>query len=90
MKSRRQFVKLTGTGLLAAGTASMGNLTQIAFARRMMLVNPFVVGMAGYTFLKFSVEQSIEMMKRIGIESTFCKRLSYAYEQYSGADHCSY
>ncbi len=72
MKSRRQFVKLTGTGILAAGTASMGNLSRLHLPAD-DVVNPFVVGMAGYTFLKFTVEQSIEMMKRIGVKQLSVK-----------------
>ena len=66
MKSRRQFFKLAGTGILAAGVSS-------AYASSSLSgfidnpANTFSVAMAGYTFREFSVEKTIEMMKRIGI-----------------------
>jgi inosose dehydratase len=66
MKSRRQFLKLAGTGVLAAGATSL-------YAYQPMPVkvekakNMFSIGMAGYTFREFTVEKMIEMMKRIGV-----------------------
>jgi sugar phosphate isomerase/epimerase len=72
MKSRRQFLKLAGTGVLAAGAASL-------HAYPVMPVsvdkgkNTFTVGMAGYTFLRFNVEKTIEMMKRIGVTNLSLK-----------------
>jgi inosose dehydratase len=66
MRSRRHFIKLAGTGILAAGTAKLQAYPNMPSSVN-EVVNPFKVGMAGYTFLKFSVEQTIEMMKRIGV-----------------------
>ncbi len=66
MRSRRQFIKLAGTGVLAAGAVKLQAYPNMPSAVN-EAVNPFTVGMAGYTFLKFSVEQTIEMMKRIGV-----------------------
>jgi inosose dehydratase len=72
MKSRRQFIKLSGAGMLAAGTTSLhawpGMLNTEEKAE-----NPFQVGMAGYTFLKFSVPQTITMMKRIVVTNISVK-----------------
>jgi inosose dehydratase len=66
MKSRRQFVKLAGTGILAAGASSVyGSST---------LVQPswhtddnFSLGMAGYTFRGLSIEKTIEIMNYVGV-----------------------
>jgi sugar phosphate isomerase/epimerase len=66
MNSRRQFLKLAGTGVLAAGASSL-------YASKGMpvsvdkIVNTFSIGMAGYTFKEFTVEKTIEMMKRVGV-----------------------
>jgi len=72
MKSRRQFLKLAGTGVLGAGASSF-------YAYPVMPVsadktkNTFTVGMAGYTFLRFDVEKTIEIMKRVGVSNLSLK-----------------
>jgi len=72
MKSRRQFLKLAGTGVLAAGASSL-------YAYPIMPVtvekakNTFSLGMAGYTFREFTVEKTIEMMKRVGVTNLSLK-----------------
>jgi inosose dehydratase len=72
MNSRRQFLKIAGTGVLAAGASSL-------YASPMMpvsvekSVNTFTIGMAGYTFLRFNVEKTIEMMKRVGVANLSLK-----------------
>jgi inosose dehydratase len=72
MKSRRQFLKLAGTGVLAAGATSLYAYpaTPVSVDKA---VNTFSIGMAGYTFAKFSVESTIEMMKRIGVTNLSLK-----------------
>ncbi len=66
MRSRRQFIKLTATGFIAAGVSPL-------YASRgqsdVQEVPPdlFSLGMAGYTFREFTVEKTIEMMNRIGV-----------------------
>ncbi len=72
MKSRRQFLKLAGTGVLAAG-ASLYMLLLICQVSVDKAVNTFTIGMAGYTFREFSVEKTIEMMKRIGVTNLSLK-----------------
>ncbi|HUX58974.1 MAG TPA: sugar phosphate isomerase/epimerase [Bacteroidales bacterium] len=66
MKSRRQFFKLAGTGILAAGVSSVFASVPVSglIEKR---ANTFTFGMAGYTFREFTVEQTIEMMKKIGV-----------------------
>jgi inosose dehydratase len=72
MKSRRQFLKLAGTGALAAGTSSFYTLTAMPVSVD-RAKDTFSIGMAGYTFLRFNIEKTIEMMKRTGITSLSLK-----------------
>lgn len=72
MKSRRQFLKLAGTGVLAAGVTSISAYPSMQVADD-KAKNPFSVGMAGFTFMRFSVEKTIEMMKRIGVTNLSLK-----------------
>jgi sugar phosphate isomerase/epimerase len=66
MNSRRQFLKLAGTGILAAGTSSL-YASKVIQPGEDKSVNSFSIGMAGYTFKEFSIEKTIEIMKRVGI-----------------------
>lgn len=66
MKSRRQFLKLAGTGVLAAGASSLYSYPVLPVSAD-KTKNTFTVGMAGYTFLKFDVDKTIEIMKRVGV-----------------------
>jgi inosose dehydratase len=72
MNSRRNFLKLAGTGVLAAGASSI-----YAFPSMPVSVdkaaNTFTIGMAGYTFREFTVEKTIEMMKKIGVTNLSLK-----------------
>ncbi len=72
MSSRRQFFKLTGTGILAAGVTNVlasSCISSIAGNTS----DYFSLGMAGYTFREFSVEKTIEMMKRVGVSNLSLK-----------------
>jgi inosose dehydratase len=66
MKSRRQFFKLAGTGILSAGVSSVYASSGISSLTE-NTKDIFSLGMAGYTFKEFSVEKTIEMMNRVGI-----------------------
>jgi inosose dehydratase len=66
MKSRRQFFKLAGTSMLAAGVSSVYASSGISSLTE-NTKDIFSLGMAGYTFKEFSVEKTIEMMNRVGI-----------------------
>jgi inosose dehydratase len=72
MNSRRQFLRLAVTGILAAGATSLYANPSIPVSVD-KAKNTFTVGMAGYTFLRFSVEKTIEMMKRIGVTNLSLK-----------------
>lgn len=65
-------MKLAGTGILAAGAANVSALPLMPLPA-VKPVNTFSVGMAGYTFREFSVEKTIEMMRRIGVTNLSLK-----------------
>ena len=72
MNSRRKFLKLAGTGVLAAGSSSLYAFPRMPVAVD-KAVNTFTIGMAGYTFREFTVEKTIEMMKKIGVTNLSLK-----------------
>ena len=73
MNTRRHFLRLTGTGLVAAGFSSVYGNPSLAEDKKKKKTAPvpgphaFSIGMAGFTFARFDVEKTIEMMKRIGV-----------------------
>jgi inosose dehydratase len=69
MKSRRSFIKIAGTGILAAGATSVygAGLSPLP-PKKNTTPDLFSIGMAGFTFLQFNVEKTIEMMNRIGVK----------------------
>jgi len=70
MNSRRKFVKLAGTGLLAAGVTSVYSSEVEPVKESVQSVKPadlFGIGIAGYTFMQLSVDKAIEIMKRVGV-----------------------
>jgi sugar phosphate isomerase/epimerase len=72
MNSRRQFVKIAGLGALAAGFAPAGAMKGYS-SSPMKTIDTFSIGMAGYTFREFSVEDTIVMMKKIGVNNLSLK-----------------
>ncbi len=72
MNSRRHFLKLTGSGILAAGVTSLYAGSVIPPKVR-NTKDVFTLGMAGYTFKEFSIEKTIEMMTRVGISNISIK-----------------
>ena len=72
MKSRRQFFKVAGTGILAAGVS-----TVYASAGTPLLIyntrDTFRIGMAGFSFKEFTIEKTIEMINRIGVSNLSLK-----------------
>lgn len=66
MESRRHFLKLTAAGIIATGATSFSGAAA-AVKSNGSFAESFALGMAGYTFREFSVEQTIEMMKKTGI-----------------------
>jgi hypothetical protein len=72
MTSRRQFLKSAGTGILAAGASSLHAIPVMPVSAD-KTINTFSIGMAGYTFMQFTVEKTIEMMNRIGVKNLSLK-----------------
>ncbi len=79
MNTRRQFLKLTGTGILAAGVSSVYGAPVLSGGKKKKKAevplepHAFSIGMAGFTFARFDVDKTIEMMKRIGVTNLSLK-----------------
>jgi len=77
MNSRRDFIRLAGTGLIAAGVAplSFSQNTQ----QKKQVVKPakapdlFGLGMAGYTFARVPIEKAIEIMTKVNVTNLSLK-----------------
>lgn len=61
MKTRRQFLKVAGTGIFTAAFSPV--LPPPVRSKQDILT----IGMAGYTFRYFTIDETIAIMKRIGI-----------------------
>jgi sugar phosphate isomerase/epimerase len=72
MNSRRKFFKLAGTGILAASVSFVYS-SPVFGSPSEKTKDAFSIGMAGYTFKEFTVEQTIEIMKRVRINSLSLK-----------------
>jgi sugar phosphate isomerase/epimerase len=72
MKSRRQFIKFTGAGMMAAGT-SFVNPLRVSPVFLGKTRNSFTIGIAGYTFREFDLERTIEIMKKAGVTNISLK-----------------
>lgn len=72
MKSRRQFLKLAGTGVLATGISSV-YASSVVSSYSENATDSFKIGMAGYTFREFNIDQTVEMMKRIAVTNISVK-----------------
>jgi len=72
MKTRRNFLKLAGTGILAAGATSFNGFP-VPSLQTQKGADTFSIGMAGYTFREFTVEKTIDMMKRVGVNNLSLK-----------------
>lgn len=76
MSSRRNFIQKTALGL--AGSAVIPFLGKAVMAQPGEHTNEkapsaLAVGVAGYTFAKFDLDQSITMMKRLGVQNLSVK-----------------
>lgn len=78
MKTRRQFLSTAATAIAATGFTSLyGNpIPRITSDKP---GDAFTLGMAGYTFREFTVEQTIAMMQRIGVSYLSVKDFHLPY-----------
>ena len=71
MTTRRSFVKKAGAGLLAMSTSSVllnGDLFAMTpVGKTAKKEDLFQVSMAGYSFLHFDIDKTLEVMQRIGV-----------------------
>ncbi len=63
--SRRNFIKTTGAGVLAAGMPAI--VSGAAAVNPPAAKDLFRLAIAGYTFAKISLDDSLAMMKRVGV-----------------------
>jgi len=73
MKSRRQFLKITGAGLAAAGISSAIELKGSSYLPYPVGADKFTLGIAGYTFREFTIDGTIAIMKRVGVTNLSLK-----------------
>ena len=71
--SRRNFLRLSGTGLLASQTPVLLTARQNRAAEKTKI--PFELGIASYTFREFSLEETIAMTVRVGIRKLCLKSM---------------
>ena len=76
MNTRRQFLKIAGTGILAAGVTSVYGSAVVPLNEPPGTLKPadlFNIGIAGYTFFEIPVDKAIEITKRIGVTNLSLK-----------------
>jgi sugar phosphate isomerase/epimerase len=70
MNTRRNFIRLAGAGVLAAGAVPViGSSVAVDHKpeKRKKPVNNFTLGMAGYTFYQLPLDRAIEIMKIVNV-----------------------
>ncbi len=67
MSSRRKFLKTASLTLAAAGMYPMAGRASAMSNHSNAATGALQMGMAGYTFANFTVEQTISMMQRVGV-----------------------
>jgi sugar phosphate isomerase/epimerase len=76
--SRRNFLRLSGTGLLATQAPTLLALQQASKTKVSGL--PFELGIASYTFREFTLEETIAMTSRLGIKKLCLKSMHMPLE----------
>ncbi|HEX2967753.1 MAG TPA: sugar phosphate isomerase/epimerase [Bacteroidales bacterium] len=78
MKTRRQFLKVSAIGAIGASLP----LTKVEAApvESNKSGNPFTLGFAGYTFVRLSIDKSIEIMKKTGVKNLSIKDFHMPYK----------
>lgn len=67
--SRRDFVKITGTGAIMAGMPALG-AGVVASIPPVVKAESFRLAIAGYTFARLTLDQALNAMKRVGVGSS--------------------
>jgi inosose dehydratase len=72
MNTRRHFLKLAGTGVLAAGVTSVFGMPveqKSKPGKTKKAEDLFGIGIAGYTFYQVPVERAMEIIKKVGVSN---------------------
>ena len=72
MKSRRQFLKSVGSGALAISAVPILSYASQSEASE-SIKDSFSLGLAGFNFRAFSIDDSIKMINRLGINNLSLK-----------------
>ncbi|HBT93175.1 MAG TPA: xylose isomerase, partial [Chitinophagaceae bacterium] len=76
MSNRRKFIQQTILGISGSALLPViGNANSSSIKSISSTNSPLQIGMAGYSFAKFSLDQSITMMKRIGLTHMSLKEM---------------
>lgn len=79
MKSRRDFFKVAGTGLLAAGIGNSIMASPVSEQKKKAGTEDlFKIGMAGFTLREFTVDEAFEYLKRINVLNLSVKDMHLA------------
>ena len=82
MSNRRKFIQQTILGISGSALLPViGNANSSSVKSISSTNSPLQIGMAGYSFAKFSLDQSISMMKRIGLTNMSLKEMHLFYEE---------
>ena len=74
MSSRRNFLKLSAVGLVTPNViSSFKNKNDFPISKKTSSDDLLQLGIAGYSFLNFTVDQSIAIMQRVGINTLSIK-----------------
>lgn len=79
MTTRRTFLKSAGTGVALAGVGPVVTLANVPAPARAPKVDPFKLGMAGYTFVHFKLDQALEMMRKTDVHYLCIKDFHLPY-----------
>ena len=83
MTTRRNFIKKTGAGLLAMSASSAFLIEDLYGAsapeKKIGKKDLFTVAIAGFTFRHFDIDQTLDMMRRVGVDYLCIKDFHLPY-----------
>lgn len=80
MKNRREFLRTASAGMIATGASALLPASASPVPRAKQSPAGFSLGIAGYTFARLSIERSIEIMKKVGVNSLSIKDFHLPYD----------
>lgn len=79
MKTRRDFLKTASAGVIAAGASSLLPAEAVPVKQDKPSATGFSLGIAGYTFVRLSIDKAIEIMKKVGVKNLSVKDFYLPY-----------